>query len=165
MFHFFPCSLLSSSLLLLSPFLLSTSSLVLPQVSRLHFTQELHNPRSATPGGKERDPLPVRSYWVQVQKAGVSQVFLVGKNLPAYAGDVRDMGSISGQRRSPRRGRGNPLQYSCLENPMDRGAWQATIDRVAKSWSCLKRLSSHAQKVGLLDHTWLITSGTFKDPY
>ena len=98
-------------------------------------------------------------------KAGVSQVFLVGKNLPAYAGDVRDMGSISGQRRSPRRGRGNPLQYSCLENPMDRGAWQATIDRVAKSWSCLKRLSSHAQKVGLLDHTWLITSGTFKDPY
>ena len=96
-----------------------------------------------------------RSYWLQVHKAGVSQVLLVGKNLPAHAGDLRDMGSIPGSRRSPRGERGNPLQYSCLENPMDRGAWRATVDRVAKSWSCLKRLSTHAQKVGLLDHTWL----------
>ena len=133
MFHFFPCSLLSSSLLLLSPFLLSTSSLVLPQVSRLHFTQELHNPRSATPGGKERDPLPVRSYWVQVQKAGVSQVFLVGKNLPAYAGDARNMVLVLGWGRSPRVGNGNPLQYSCLRNPMDRGDWWSTVHRVTKS--------------------------------
>ena len=56
------------------------------------------------------------------------------KNLPANAGDVRDMGSVSGLGRSPGGGHGNPLQYSCLENPMDRGAWQATVHRVAQSW-------------------------------
>ena len=48
---------------------------------------------------------------------------LVGKNLPANVGDKRDVGSISGLGRSPRGGHGNPLQCSCLENPMDRGAW------------------------------------------
>ena len=57
------------------------------------------------------------------------------KNLPANAGDVRDMGSISGLGRYPGGGHGNPLQYSCLENPMDRGAWQATVHRVAQSWT------------------------------
>ena len=51
---------------------------------------------------------------------------LVVKNLPANAGDVRDTGSVSGLGRFVGGGRGNPLQYSCLENPMDRGAWQAT---------------------------------------
>ena len=49
------------------------------------------------------------------------------KNLPAKAGDIRDMGSIPGSGRSPGGGHGNPLQYSCLENPMDRGAWWATV--------------------------------------
>ena len=49
------------------------------------------------------------------------------KNLPAKAGEVRDAGSIPGLGRSPGEGNGNPLQYSCLENPMDRGAWQATV--------------------------------------
>ena len=53
----------------------------------------------------------------------------VVKNLPANAGDV---GSIPGSGRSPGEGNGNPLQYSCLENPMDRGAWQATVHGVAK---------------------------------
>ena len=57
------------------------------------------------------------------QSWGASQVVLVVKILPAKAGDIRDMGSISGSERSPGGGRGNPLQYSCLENPMDRGAW------------------------------------------
>ena len=52
-----------------------------------------------------------------------SQVVLVVKNLPANAGHVRDMGSIPGLGRSPGGRHGNPLQYSCLENPMDRGAW------------------------------------------
>ena len=60
---------------------------------------------------------------------------LVVKNLPANAGDVRDMGSISGLGRYPGGGHGNPLQYSCLENPMDRGAWRATVHRVAQSWT------------------------------
>ena len=62
-----------------------------------------------------------------------SQVALVVKNVPANAGDVRDKGSIPGSGRSPGRGHGNPLQYSCLENPMDRGAWWATVHRVAES--------------------------------
>ena len=52
---------------------------------------------------------------------------------PANAGDVRDMGTIPGLGRSPEAGHGNPLQYSCQENPMGRGAWQATVHRVAKS--------------------------------
>ena len=55
------------------------------------------------------------------------------KNLSASAGDAEDMGSIPGSGRSPGGGDGNPLQYSCLKNPMDRGAWWATVQRVAKS--------------------------------
>ena len=58
---------------------------------------------------------------------------LVIKNLPAKAGDVKDVGPIPGSGRSPGEGNGNPLQYSSLENPMDRGAWQATVCRVAKT--------------------------------
>ena len=54
-------------------------------------------------------------------------VVLVVKNLPANARDIRDAGLITGSGRSPGGGHGNPLQYSCLENPMDRGAWQATV--------------------------------------
>ena len=54
-----------------------------------------------------------------------SQVALVVKNLPANAGDIRDVGSIPGLGRSLEGGHSNPLWYSCLENPMDRGAWQA----------------------------------------
>ena len=69
---------------------------------------------------------------------------LVVKNPRANAGDIRDTGSICGWRRSPGGGHGNPLQYSCVENPMDRGAWQATLHRVAKSWTGLKQLSMHA---------------------
>ena len=55
------------------------------------------------------------------------------KNPPASAGDIGDMGSIPGLGRSPGEGNGNPLQYSCLGNPMDRGAWWATFHGVAKS--------------------------------
>ena len=54
------------------------------------------------------------------------------KNQPAYAGDAGDMGSIPGSGRSPGEGNDNPLQYSCLENPMDRGAWRTIVHRVAK---------------------------------
>ena len=63
-----------------------------------------------------------------------SQVALVVKNLPANAGDVRDVGSIPGLGRFPGGGHGNPPQYSCLENPIDREAWWATVHRVAKNW-------------------------------
>ena len=61
-----------------------------------------------------------------------SQVALLVKNPPASAGDVRDMDSIPGLGRSPGRGHGNSLQYSCLENPIDRGAWWATLHEVTK---------------------------------
>ena len=71
---------------------------------------------------------------------------LLVKNLPASAGDVRDACMIPGLGRFPGGGHGNPLQYSCLENPMDRGAWWATVHRVAKSQTRLKRLSTHAPK-------------------
>ena len=64
-----------------------------------------------------------------------SQVALAVKNLPANAGDVRDEGLIPGSGRSLGGGHGNPLQYSSLENPMDKGAWLATIHRVPKSWT------------------------------
>ena len=67
-----------------------------------------------------------------------------GKTLPANTEDVRDLGSVPGSGRSPGGGHGNPLQYSCLENPMDRGAWRAVVRGVAKSRSRLKRLSTHA---------------------
>ena len=60
------------------------------------------------------------------------------KNPPANARDTRDAGSIPGLGRSHRGGNGNPLQYSCPENPMDRGAWWATVHRVTESWTQLK---------------------------
>ena len=61
------------------------------------------------------------------------QVVLVVKNLPANAGDAGDMGLIPGSGRSPAGGHGNPVQYSCLENLMYRGVWQAEVPRVAKN--------------------------------
>jgi len=60
------------------------------------------------------------------------QMALVVKNLPAHAGDMTDRGSIPGLRITPGLGHDNPLQYSCLENPVDRGAWQATVHRVTQ---------------------------------
>ena len=65
------------------------------------------------------------------------------KNLPANAGNVRDVGLIPGLGRSLEGGHGNSFQYSSLENPMDRGAWQATVHRVAMSQTRLNRLSTH----------------------
>ena len=67
-----------------------------------------------------------------------SHMELVVKNPPANAVDIRDVGSIPGLGRSPGGGYGNPLQYSCLENPIDIGAWLAMVQRVAKSWTHLK---------------------------
>ena len=73
------------------------------------------------------------------------QVALVVKKLPTNAGDIRDVDLIPGLRRSTGRGHGNLLQYSCMENPMDRGACWATVHGVAKSQTGLKQtwLSSH----------------------
>ena len=75
-----------------------------------------------------------------------SRVLLVVKNPLANAGDTREVGSIPGSGRCPGGGNGYPLQYSCLENPMDSGAWRATLHSVA-SQKRLKGLSmQHAQK-------------------
>jgi len=83
----------------------------------------------------------VRFWWYLC----ASQVALVVKNLPPNAGDMRDMGLILGSGRYPRGGNGNALQYSCLENPMDRGALQAIghrVQRVRHNWSHLARTSN-----------------------
>ena len=71
-------------------------------------------------------------------------VVLVVKTLPVNSGDIRDADLIPGSGRSLGKGHGNPLQYSCLENPMDRGTWSVIIHRVIKSWTQLKRHSMHA---------------------
>ena len=65
--------------------------------------------------------------------------------VPANEGNVNDTVSFPGSGRSPGGGHGNPLQYSCLENPTDRGAWWAAVHRVTKSWTQLKWLSLHTQ--------------------
>ena len=67
------------------------------------------------------------------------------KNPPVNAGDAGDLGSIPGWGRSPGGGHGNPLQYSCLENSMDRGAWWSTVHGVANSWTRLSTLIHHWQ--------------------
>ena len=77
------------------------------------------------------------------------QMALAVKNLPAKAGDVRDVDSVPELTRSPEGGHGNPLMYSCLENSMDRGTWQTTVHRVAKSWTKMKQLSMHVYEYSL----------------
>ena len=83
--------------------------------------------KSYHPGFKGAAPvfIPVSNRWA-------SQVGPMVKNLHASAGDTRNMDSIPGSGRFPRVGNGNPLQYSCLENPTDRGAWQATVRGVTE---------------------------------
>ena len=78
---------------------------------------------------------------------GASQVVLVVKNLPANRGDVTDVGSILRSGRFPGEGHGDLLQYSCLGKPMDRGAWQSAVHRVAQNRTHLKQLSMHAHTV------------------
>ena len=87
---------------------------------------------------------------------GVSVV----KNLPTDARDARHMGSIPGSGRSPGEGNGNPLQYSCLENFMDKGAWRATVHGVAKSQKWLNtdtHPNTHAHKS--TNKVWAISKG------
>ena len=79
------------------------------------------------------------------------QVALVVKNLPANAGDITDSGLIPGSGRSPGRGHGNLFQYLCLEYPMDRGAWQATVYSIAKSRTQVKELSMHTKAFSTLN--------------
>ena len=85
-----------------------------------------------------------REIWEMTQNREAFQVALAVKNPPDNAGDLRDEGLILGLGSSPGGGHGNPLQYSCLEHPMDRGAWWARVHGLAKSWTWLKWLSMHA---------------------
>ena len=82
------------------------------------------------------------------------------KNLSAKAGDTRGVGSIPGLGRFPEEGHDNQIQYSCLENPMDRGVWWATVHRVPKSQTQLKRLGMHTCKVKLNNASGMLTIGT-----
>ena len=78
--------------------------------------------------------------------AGVSQVLQVVKNLPASVGGIRDVGLIPRLGRFPRGRHGNPLQYSCLENPLDRGAWRATVHGAAEESDTTKLLNNDHNK-------------------
>ena len=99
-----------------------------------------------TPVGNLKSPGP-----------GASQVALVVKNLPASAGDLRDMCSIPGSRRCPGGGHDNPLQCSCLGNPMDRAAWRAAVHGVTESQTRLKWLRTHTfMCVYVYTHTYII---------
>ena len=85
------------------------------------------------------------------------------KTLPANAGDIRERGSIPGLGRSPGGGHYNPLQYSCLENPIDRGAWQATVHKVTKSWTRLCDLACmHTSSRDLLHNIVPLTNNNVR---
>ena len=91
-----------------------------------------------------------------------AQVGLVVKNLSANAGDIIDLGSTPESGRSPAGGHGNPLQYSCLENPMDRGAWQAAVHGVAKSgigyplqYSWVSLVAQSVRNLPAIRETWV----------
>ena len=108
--------------------------------SKIPWTEE---PSGLQSKGSQR----VRHDRADTQDTGrwASEVVLVVKNPPANAEDIGDAGLILGSGQSPGEGHGNPLQYSCLENPMDRGFLQATVHRVAKNQTQLVWLSMHAR--------------------
>ena len=110
------------------------------QGSNLHLVRLLHwqvDSLPLAPPGKpvNSDSLPdfQKHFGTEQDVLGASQVVLVVKNPPANAGDTRDEGLIPRSGRSFGEGNGNPLQYSYLENRMDRGAWRVTLQGVAKS--------------------------------
>ena len=99
-------------------------------LTRSHPALKVQSPNLLDRQGR---PLSMEYFYSHVIYLWASQVALVIKNLPANAGDRRDVGLIPGLGIFPGGEHGNPLQYSCMENPMDRGAWQATVYRVTKS--------------------------------
>ena len=99
---------------------------------------KFHGQRSlagCSPWGCKESDMTERLNTFSLSLLWASQVALVVKNRDASAGELRDPGSISGSARCPGGGHGNLLQYSCLENSMDRGAWRAIIHGVTKSWT------------------------------
>ena len=106
-----------------------------PGVSRGHWASELPEQRGLSPLSKT-----ALNGWA-------SQEVLEVKNPPASAGGGKGMGSIPGLERSPGEGNGSPLSSCCLENPMDRGTWQATVHMVGKSWTQHVRTNVEIPKV------------------
>ena len=115
------------------------------------------SPETRRPEGDQKDPLSKAEETGWDQAIQGASLMLSGRESACNAGAARDTGSIPGLGRSPGGGHGNPLQYSCLENPIDRGAWRATVLRVTKSWTWLKRLSTHAVHIELLNNTPIIS--------
>ena len=113
-------------------------------LSRLH-PRPIRTLCRRTPDGQQKPAQPWLERNSSTENYWASQGALVVKNPPANAGDTRDVGSIPRLGRSLGGGHGNPLQYSCLENPTDRKAWQATVHGVTKSQTRLKRLSTHTR--------------------
>ena len=99
-----------------------------------------------------------RCFDYSYSRGWASQVALVVKSHLAHEGDIKDRGLIPGLARSPGEGHGNPLQCSCLENPMDRGAWQATVYRVAQTQLKWLSMLAHAHSRGIYSSTslWFI---------
>jgi len=104
--------------------LYASVSLFIKMVKVILITQDYVNKKKTSAGERHLDHI----WWA-------SLVAWVVKNSPASAGDEKDLGLIPGLERSPGGGHGNPLQYSCLENPMDGGAWRAVVHKVVHNWS------------------------------
>ena len=85
-----------------------------------------------------------RCFDYSYSRGWASQAALVVKSQLAHEGDIKDRGLIPGWKKSPGEGHGNPFQYSCRENPMDREALRAIVLKVTKSWTQLKQLYMHA---------------------
>ena len=92
-------------------------------------------------GDKLKDHVFYHHHQINILLEVAPQVALVLKKPPANAGSIRDVGLIPGLGRAPGGGNGNSLQYSFLENPMDRGAWQPTVHGAANRWAQLKQLT------------------------
>ena len=99
--------------------------------------------------------------WWEYLHHGAFQVALVVKNPPVNAGDIKDVGLIPGLGRFRGGGHSNPLQYSCLENSSDWGAWWAIVHRIAQSRTLLKWLSTYGHWQGLTIRVYFLAKGKF----
>ena len=96
--------------------------------------------------------------WLTLSLLGFPSGIAV-KNWPANAGDTRVAGSILGLGRSSRGGNDNPVQYSCLDNPMDRRDWRATVHEVTKSWTWLSNWAHWATEIGRARSSKVLSTG------
>ena len=122
-----------------------------------HGRREDRTVTNRTPTGQDLSWGEKKPWKLFLNQYHLRQVALVVDNLPANAGDGRDEGSVPGLGRSPGEGHGNPFQYACLENPMDRGVWRAIVCRVQRGRH--DRSNSHARMGNFLQvHTFVFES-------